>query len=351
MKGLFNTATLWARKRPNVGSTPADAVYRENKLSLLHYRPRPEGARYKTPLLLVPSLINRHYVLDLMPGKSFIEYMVSVGHDVYCIEWGVPTDEDRFLTFDDVCDRYLGRALRTVARTAPGDKAHVLGYCLGGTLTAIHAAVRPEHFASLTALAAPIGFEDDGLLSRWARTGAFDLAAFEGAWGNAPAWLLQGAFQLLRPTLHMHKVVSLLDKGDREEFLEGFLALETWGNENIPFPGACFRQYIEELYRKNGLLAGTFTLSGHPVRLEAITCPTLAVTFEHDNIVPHKSASVLLEKVGSRDKEHIHLPGGHVGSVVSSHAKKTLWPRISKFWADRDSSNDSKEPIQGAPSK
>ena len=333
MKGLKNTLTLWKRPPPEVGKTPCEVVYRENKLSLLRYHARPEGLKYKTPVLLVPSLINRHYVLDLMPGKSFIEHMVSVGHDVYCIEWGVPTDEDRFLTFDDVCDRYLGRALRTASG---GQKAHVLGYCLGGTLTAIHAAVHQEHFASMTALAAPIGFVDDGLLSKWARTAAFDLDVFEKALGNAPHWLLQGSFKLLRPTLPLHKLVSLLDKADREDFLEGFRALEAWGNDNIPFPGACFRQYINDLYRKDGLLSETFSLSGKRVKLGNIECPTLAVTFEHDNIVPHQSASVLLDRISSKDKEHIHLIGGHVGSVVSSHAKKTLWPRISKFWADRE---------------
>ncbi len=336
MKGLRNVATLWKRKPPPVGMTPADVVYRENKLILLRYRPRPNGVQYKTPVLIVPSLINRHYVLDLLPGKSFVEYMVSVGHDVYLINWGVPEDEDRFLTFDDVCDKYLGRALRTVAHTAESNKAHVLGYCLGGTLTTIHAAVFGEHFASLTALAAPIGFHDDGLLSKWARSTALNLDALTSALGSPPAWLLQGAFQLLRPTLPMHKAVSLLDKGDREEFLEGFLALETWGNDNIPFPGTCFKQYIHELYRKDGLLNETFMLSGRKALLSAITCPTLAITFEHDNIVPHRSASVLLERVSATDKEQLHLLGGHVGSVVSSHAKKTLWPRISKFWADRD---------------
>jgi polyhydroxyalkanoate synthase len=336
MKGLPNVATLWARRPPQVGKTPADVVHQENKWRLLRYRPRAEGVRYRTPVLLVPSLINRHYVLDLMPGKSFAEYMVSVGHDVFAIDWGTPTDEDRYLTFDDFCDKYIGRALRRAASSSPDGKAHVLGYCLGGTLAAIHAAVRRDHIASLTALAAPIGFNDDGLLARWARTEAFDLGSLVSALGNAPAWLLQGAFQLLRPTMPLHKAVTLLDKGDREEFLEGFLALETWGQDNIPFPGACFRQYIEELYRKDGLLAGTFTLSGHPVRLSDIVCPTLAITFEHDNIVPHKSASVLLERVGAADKEHIHLPGGHVGSVISNHAKKTLWPRISNYWATRD---------------
>ena len=93
--------------------------------------------------MLVPSLINRHYVLDLMPGKSLAEYLVGAGHDVYVIDWGSPSDEDRFLSFDDICDRYLGRAVRHVARTSERKATHLLGYCLGGTLTSIYAAARP----------------------------------------------------------------------------------------------------------------------------------------------------------------------------------------------------------------
>ena len=60
-------------------------------------------------MLLVPSLINRHYVMDLLPGKSMAQDLVAAGHDVYCIDWGTPGDEDRFVSFDDVCDKYLGR--------------------------------------------------------------------------------------------------------------------------------------------------------------------------------------------------------------------------------------------------
>jgi hypothetical protein len=119
-------------------------VWEENKWKLLRYRARPEGLAYQTPMLLVPSLINRHYVLDLMPGKSFAEFMVKRGFDVYCIDWGTPGDEDRFVTFDDVVDRWLGRAIRVVAKTVPHEKVHLLGYCMGGTLTAIHGARSPR---------------------------------------------------------------------------------------------------------------------------------------------------------------------------------------------------------------
>ena len=336
MKGLFATATAFTRPKPPVGTTPSDVVHRENKLSLLRYRPRPEGVRYAKPVLLVPSLINRHYVLDLLPGKSFAEYLVKQGHDVYCIDWGTPTDEDRYVTFDDVTDRYLGRVVRRVAAMSQCDDVHLLGYCLGGTLAAIHAAARPEHVASLTLLAAPVKFHDDGLLSTWVRSPTFDLAAMVAAFGNVPWQLMQGAFQLLRPTLPLAKAVTMLDRAWNDEFLDGFLALETWGNDNVSFPGACYERYVTDLYRADELARGELRLSGRPARLDAVRCPVLAVTFEHDEIVPWASAAAVLDLVGTADKHHMHLPGGHVGAVVSKSAARGLWPALAKFWADRD---------------
>ena len=70
--------------------------------------------------------------------------------------------------------------------------------------------------------------------------------------------------------------------------------------------------------------------------LANIKCPVLAVTFEHDNIVPWQSAAALLDLIGSQDKERIHLPGGHVGAVVSKAASKSLWPQLSARWKARD---------------
>jgi polyhydroxyalkanoate synthase len=342
-KRLTNLFGLLSRPKPAVGVTPADVVHRENKWSLLRYRARPQGIAHRTPVLLVPSLINRHYVLDLQPGKSFAEFMVAQGHDVFVIDWGTPTDEDRYLTFDDICDRYLGRAVRKAASYGERGQAHVLGYCMGGTLATIHAAVRPEHVASLVALAAPIGFRDDGLLSTWVNGPTFDVDALVDGFGNVPWQVMQGAFHMLRPTLNLSKAVHLIDRAWDDEFLDGFLALETWGSDNVSFPGECYRRYIKDLYRADGLLHETFSLSGKRVRLGAIECPTLAITFEHDNIVPWRSAAVLIERVGAKDREQIHLPGGHVGAVVSRKAATTLWPRISQWWAARDA-----EPVSHA---
>jgi polyhydroxyalkanoate synthase len=321
-------------KGPEVGCTPADVVHAENKWKLLRYR---GGARrFDVPVLAIPSLINRHYVLDLMPGKSFVQWLVEQGHDVFMIDWGTPADEDRYLEFDEICDRYIGRALRVACRVSRQEQAHVLGYCLGGTLAAIHTAARPRHVASLTALAAPSAFDDEGLLAKWTRTRTFDVDALVGAMGLVPWPLMQAAFHLLRPTQTLSKAITLVDRLWDDEFLDAFVAIERWGNDNVSFPGACYRRYIDELYRGNALVRGTFTLSGDRVDLGAIRCPVHAVTFEHDHIVPWRSARALLDLVGSKDTHHIHLPGGHVGAVVSRKAVQNLWPQLSTWWRDHD---------------
>jgi polyhydroxyalkanoate synthase len=333
-KNLFG---LLARPRPAVGGSPHRVVHRENKWSLLRYD-RPEGCpvTFETPTLLVPSLINRHYVLDLAPQQSMVEDLVRRGHDVFVIDWGTPRPEDRFVTFDEVCDRSIARALRIAASHGARDRAHLLGYCMGGTLAVIHAAARPERVATLTALAAPVRFEDDGLLSRWVRNDRFDVGVMIDALGLVPWQLMQPAFQLLRPTLPLWKAVQLVDKAWDDEFLDSFLAVETWGNDNVSLPGEFYRRYIDELYRQDALARGTFLLSGRPARMESIERPVMAITFEHDNIVPWRSAAALLDRVASPDKVHLHQPGGHVGAVVSKKASQRLWPKLSAFWAAHD---------------
>jgi polyhydroxyalkanoate synthase len=333
MKRLTNLLTIWKRPRLPVGGTPADVAWQENKWRLLHYRPRAEGLVHRTPILMVPSLINRHYVLDLMPGKSFAEYLVKQGFDVYCIDWGTPTAEDRYITFDDIVDRTIGRAIRRVSQSAPNKKTHVLGYCMGGTLAAIHGAVHPERIASFVALAAPVTFFDDSLLSSWTRAQGFDVHALVNATGNVPWPLLQSAFHMLRPTLTLSKAVAVLDRAWNDEFLDGFIALETWGNDNVSIPGEFYRRFITGLYQQDSLISGRFSLSGQPVDLKRLVCPTLAVSFENDNIVSGPAAVALLDACGATEKQHLHLPGGHVGAVVSKHAAKTLWPQLAAFFA------------------
>ena len=335
-KRLKNLITLPKRAKPPVGQTPATLVHAENKWRLLRYQARPQGLAYATPILLIPSLINRHYVLDLMPGKSFVEHLVDDGHDVYMIDWGTPGPEDRYLTFDQICDTYIGRAARKAARQSGSPNVHMLGYCMGGTLAVIHAARRPEHVKSLLALAAPVHFNQEGLLSTWVRSPQFDVQALVDATGLVPWPLMQLAFHMLRPTMNLSKATYLLDRAWDDEFLDGFFAAETWSNDNVSFPGACYAKYIQDLYRDDKLVRGQFVLSGQAVNLAQITCPTLAVAFYHDHIVPLSSAAPLIDLIGAQDKKLLSLSGGHVGAVISRKASQGLWPTMSGFFAAHD---------------
>lgn len=330
--------------RPMVGMSPADTIHHENKWRLLHYRPDPEAERLDcAPILMVPSLINRHYVLDLMPGKSFVEYLLHRGHDVYIIDWGTPGDEDRFLTFDHFCWHYLGRAVRKVAGRSPSGKVHLLGYCLGGTLTTIFAALDSQHIASMVTLAAPVDFHDDGLLSTWSNLPSLDLDALVDGTGNIPWPLMQFGFHLLRPTMNLSKTVYMLDRAWDDQFLDGFFALETWGNDNVCFPGEAFRKYIRDLYQRNLLVKGAFSIDGQNVELEKIATPTLAISFTHDHIVPPESVRALMDHIDPALGEHLQLHGGHVGAVVSRKASKNLWPTISDYYLGAEARSTAPE--------
>ena len=168
------------------------------------------------------------------------------------------------------------------------------------------------------------------------RLESFDVNALVEGTGNGPWPLMQLAFHLIRPTLGLSKAVHLVDRAWDDEFLDGFLALESWGNDNVSFPGEAYRRYIEDLYRDDKLIKDELTLGGRPAKLSNIDCPAMVITFEHDNIVPGPSASPLVERIASEDKQHIHLPGGHVGAVVSRKASTGLWPGMSKWWSERD---------------
>lgn len=328
--GLLNKKPM--KPGEDVGATPHLVVHQENKWSLLRY----EGAAprlHRHPILLVPSLINRHYVLDLRPGKSMAEWLVARGHDVYCIDWGTPGPEDRYIDLETVVDRYLGRAVRVTTRLS-GARPHLVGYCMGGTLAAVYAALHPDAIASLVTLAAPIHFEDDGLLAKWSKTPTFDVEALVDATGLVPWQLLQSSFHMLRPTSNLMKVVNLVDRAWSDPFLDGFFALETWANDNVSLPGAFYKSWIIDFYRDDRLWHGTLSVGGREASLDRITAPVLAISFEQDTIAPPASCEAIVERVSGPSKI-ARLPGSHIGGTTSSAAAKNLWPLLSAATADQ----------------
>jgi polyhydroxyalkanoate synthase len=321
--------------------TARDEVPLEGGAKLYHFRPPlvPGAANVEpvrpnaVPLLLVPSLINRWYVLDLRSGASLVEALVGAGFDVWCLDWGIPEDEDRYLDWEAVLAR-LGRATRRVRRETGAARIGILGYCMGGTLTAIHVAQHANEFAALVTLAAPIDFASGGMLRQMVEPTWFDPDAIADAGNVAPAQM-QAGFTALRPTLELAKLVSMPDLVGDDRAREAFAALDAWASDNIPFPGEAYRRYIRDLYQNNELVRGVHRVGGRPVRLDAIACPTLAITASRDAICPPRAATALLHHVRSPDTQALEVPGGHVGAVVGSKAAREMYPALAAWLGPR----------------
>jgi polyhydroxyalkanoate synthase len=325
-----------AIKNVRVGITPSDVVYTEDKLSLLRYQHEGD-VKFKTPLIVVFALVNRPYILDLKPGKSVVSHFVTRGFDTFKVDWGVPTSSDRSLTIEDYVLRYLDHVVDRARKLTGSEQVNILGYCMGGTLSAMYAAMRPAKVRNLMMLAAPVDWStQDSLLQLWTDPKVFDVDKFIDTFGNAPPWWLQGSFQLLKPVQNIfEKPLNLFDNLDDDKYVEDFLAMETWLNDNIPVAGETFRRFVKDLFQRNLLTQGRFTLAGEKVDLRNIACPVLNLIAQHDHLVPPSQSLPLIGAVGSADKKTITFPAGHIGLAVSSKAHRDLWPQVCDWLAER----------------
>jgi len=143
----------------DVGSTPHEVVYEENKLELLHYEPLADET-HDVPLLLVYALINRPYILDLQPDKSVVRRFLEAGFDVYLVRWNEPSTLDRHLTLDHYVNVYVDNCVDEVRARSGADAVNLLGYCMGGTMSAMYAALHAEKVRNLGLLATGLYFDD-----------------------------------------------------------------------------------------------------------------------------------------------------------------------------------------------
>jgi polyhydroxyalkanoate synthase len=322
--------------------TPRDTVFADGTARLYRFHaPRPPGAAVvpinapKTPVLLVPSMINRWYVLDLREGYSLVEALVRSGFDTWLLDWGAPNDEDRFLSWEHVVAR-LARMFRAAQRHCGSRRLHVLGYCMGATLCGIQAALEPESFASLVNLLGPFDFSQGGNLALMTDPRWFDADAVADA-GNVAPQQMQSGFVALRPTQSLSKWVNRVDKAFDRKFRESDEALEAWASDNVAFPAEAYRTYIKELYQQNLLVQGAHRVRGKTVELSKIDCPVLTIAAERDAICPPSAAIALNSACGSKVKKTLRVPGGHVGAVVGSRAATHLYPKVVEFFQEAGS--------------
>lgn len=326
---------LWQRKEPRVGQTPREAVHRRNKSVLYRYGTATQR-RHPVPVLMVPNLgISRPYIFDLAPGSSFVEHMLAQGFDFYLLDWGVFGDEDNGLTVDECVTAILPTMVRKALRASAADEVSLLGYCMGGPLAAAHAALFPDPVKNLINMAGPIDYQRAGLFTSWLDPRHFDVDKVVDTFGSMPADLVRAGFKMLRPTMDWTTYGNLWWNLWNEKYVDGFLALNKWANEYVPFPGEFFRQWVKDFYQANKLVRGELVLGGRAVRLATIRCPVFVVGAEQDYICPPDCARALVDAVASTDKEYVELPGGHISLIAGRGAARNVWPRVSSWLARR----------------
>ena len=316
-----------------LGATPRDTIYAQGTLKLHHFRPQCDSV-YRVPVLIVTSLVNQPYILDLVPGQSMVEHLLKQGFDVYTIEWGRPRKEHQHLTLEDhVLDR-LPACVEQVLKHSGERELSIIGYCVGGLLSVLWAALAGAPLKNLVCMATPVN--SDGLESLKAWMGEdFDEEALLAQHGNVPAEWVQNALRALRPFGKVSGAMNLLNQADKEEVVRSNLRMGKWETDNIPFPGGVFRQMVNDFLRSNRLMNGTWKIGGRRVDLSAIKVPFLHLLAQDDHITPYASSRDLVQRVGSPDRQELILKGGHVGLVAGRGAELRMWPALNDWLAPR----------------
>jgi polyhydroxyalkanoate synthase subunit PhaC len=335
----FASATLTSSTAP-VGRTAKQLVWEHNQIKLYRYDPR-RTIVYPVPLLFVHSLIARSYILDLVPGTSFIEYLLDRGFDVYLIDWGVPTTH---LRLEDYVLGYLPQALKTMRGESQAAELSLLGYCLGGTLVLLYAATHPDSAVrNIVSVATPVNFRPMALSRTWPSVPGdpclqIAMDRWVDASGNIPAEVIKTNFQIFRslhPANEFSWYLSLWEHLDDAEYVAYFRALDRWAQDHIPFPGEVFRQITENFVRDNKLIRDGFELGGRCAKLRSIRQAFLAIAAESDLLVPLAATDMQVDLVSSADKDFLTVPGGHVSLVAGRESRMTVWPRVAEWLATR----------------
>jgi polyhydroxyalkanoate synthase len=328
-----NGIRLAAGVRPvGVGQTRKEVVWRKGRSELWRYDS--DDIRFSPPLLIVYSLFNRSYIVDLQPGNSFVEHLLNAGFEVYLLDFGIPDERDAANTLDDYADDYLPAAVERVREISQDERINILGYCFGGVLSLLYAAHHLDApLRSLTALTTPADFERLGQLGD-VFSGGLDIETLLDNDGNVPADVILQGFRTLRPTAGITQYVDLWERLWSDEYVAAYQAMTGWATDQVPLPGGVARQIVE-MVRENPMMTERLVVGGDRIRLSDITVPFLHVLASRDHIIPESAAGPLIGLVGSPDKHELRLDAGHVGLFVGKTAAKTTLPTIIDFLKQR----------------
>jgi len=338
--GVQNFVADWERAisgKPPVGAerfevgrdvavTPGKVIYRNRLMELIQYAPATDKVRPE-PVLIVPAWIMKYYILDLSPQNSLVRYLTAQGFTVFMISWKNPGPEDRGLGIDDYLARGVMAALDVIGTVLPGRKAHAVGYCLGGTLMSIAAAMMARdndpRLQSMSLFAAQTDFTEAGELMLFINES--QIAFLEDLmWeqGFLDSRQMAGAFQMIRSNdLVWSRVVHEYLMGERQPMTD----LMAWNADATRMPYRMHSEYLRKLFLENELAEGRFAAGGSPVALSDIRVPLFCVGTVSDHVAPwHSTYKINLQT--DAEVTYLLTTGGHNAGIVSEpgHARRSF---------------------------
>jgi len=296
------------------------AVWSDGTTRLYDYgRDGPKGP----PVLLIPSLINRAYILDLSSRRSFVRWLADQGVWPFLLDWDAPGALERQFTLTDYIQGRLEPALECVAGLT-GERPVVAGYCMGGLLAAALAQRRLRDIRGLVLLATPWDFH--AVRAEQARGIAALAVGWDGimrALGELPVDLLQAMFAALDPQLGERKFFAFAALDPESDQARDFVALEDWVNDGVPLAAPVARECLAGWYGANSAATRQWRVDGRPVDPADLDLPALAIIPANDRIVPPRSALALADAMPRAAQ--LSPAAGHIGMMVGRGVDETVW--------------------------
>jgi polyhydroxyalkanoate synthase len=312
----------------NLATTPGKVVFRNDLIELLQYTPTTEQV-YKRPLLIIPPWINKFYILDLNPEKSFIRWAVSEGLTVFCISWINPDARHANKDFEAYMREGVFAALEQVEKITDEKQVTAVGYCVGGTLAAATlaymAAKHDDRINSATLFTTQVDFSEPGDLKVFADEDRIKEIENEmHVVGYLEGRSMANAFNMLRPNdMIWAYVVNNYLKGIEPMAFD----LLTWNSDSTRMPRANHSYYLRNCYLENRFAKKEMKLGDEVLDIGKITIPVYNLAAKEDHIAPAKSVFNGAKLFGG-EMRYVMGGSGHIAGVVNPPGPKPKY----QYW-------------------
>ena len=323
----------------DLAATPGKVIFRNELIELIQYEPQTAKV-HANPVLVSPPWINKYYIMDLSPGRSFLEWAVKQQRTVFVISYRNPDKSMQGITMDDYLNLGPLTALDIVQEITGAETIDVVGLCLGGAMASMTLAylaeIGDERIGSLTLQNTLLDYTMPGELGTMLDPSTLKVVEKQMAGGFLPAENMATTFDMLRANdLIFNYVVSRWLQGEPPSAFD----ILAWNEDSTRMPAAMHRNYLRDLYQENRLAKGTMELGGKTLNLGKVKNDVYVIAAINDHIVLWDGSYAATQLFGG-DVRFVLSSGGHIAGVVNPPSPKA-WLMVNE--TDKKNPADAKE--------